>query len=178
MMNKCLVVVDMQNDFIDGALGFEWAKKVIEPIKQKIKDYRRENQCIVFTQDTHSKNYQNTVEGEHLPIPHCIEGTKGHKLHEEIEALRKDEDKTFQKETFPALSLGKFLKNQNFSHIELCGLVSDMCVLSNAVIAKSALPNANIHIDARATTTFDLDNHEKALDILENLHIEIKNRSQ
>ncbi len=176
-MSKCLIVVDMQNDFIDGALGFEAAKEVIEPIKQKIRLYRQQHHDILFTKDTHRNDYLNTIEGENLPVKHCIEGTKGHAIHDEIEALKKDDDPVFKKETFASHDLARHMKKQSYTEVELCGLVSNICVISNAIIVKSVLPSTKIFIDAKATRSFDADMHEKALDVLEGLHIEIKNRS-
>ncbi len=176
-MKKCLIVVDMQNDFIDGALGFDEANQVITPIKDKIQTVRQEKGEVIFTQDTHDASYLQSVEGNHLPVEHCIEGTKGHALHPEIEALREESDQVFIKHTFPSLALGDYLKDKYFDTIEICGLVSNICVLSNAVIAKAALPNTRIIVDANATKSFDVTLNDQSLNIMEALHIEIKNRS-
>jgi len=173
-VKKCLIVVDMQNDFIDGALGFETAHEVIEPIKEKILQARKANIDVMFTMDTHQDNYLETEEGKNLPVKHCIEGSYGHKIHQEIEALRKEEDKVFKKPTFPSLELGNYLKTKAYQEVELCGLVSNICVLSNAVIVKAALDNAHIIVDANATKSFDNTLHEASLQVLEGLHIEIK----
>jgi len=175
-MKRCLIVVDMQNDFITGALGFDDASEVIAPIKEKIKDYRAAGQTIIFTQDTHKKDYLKTTEGEHLPVQHCIEGTWGHALYEDIEAMKEEKDPHFKKETFPSLELGNFLADEDYDEIELCGLVSNICVASNAVIVKAAKPRSRIIVDATATKSFDETLHEKSLDVLEAMHIEIKNR--
>ena len=172
-MKKILIVVDMQHDFIEGSLGFDEASKVIEPIKEKIVQAREEETEIVFTFDTHSKDYLKTEEGQWLPVPHVIEGTKGHDLYPDIESLRLRTDVIFEKETFPSLELGQYLREKAFDEVELCGLVSSMCVFSNAIIAKAALPNAKIMVDAKATTTFDLKMHETALKMLEHLHIHV-----
>jgi nicotinamidase-related amidase len=175
-MKKCLIVVDMQNDFITGALGFEKAPSIASRIKDKITRARSEGYDILFTQDTHDEDYLDTVEGKHLPVAHCIKGTKGHALDPSILAVKDPSDPLFTKPTFPSLALGEYLKDANYQVIELCGLVSNICVLSNAVIAKSACPNARISVDATLTSSYDLTLHEKALDILENLHITVKNR--
>ena len=173
-MNQCLIVVDMQNDFIDGALGFEAAHQVIQPIKEKIIHARNNDIDVIFTMDTHQNNYLKTEEGKHLAVKHCIEGSKGHKLNPEIEALRENYDKVFTKPTFPSLELGNYLKTKSYDTVELCGLVSNICVLSNAVIVKAALDNAHIMVDSKATKSFDSSLHEASLAILEGLHIEIK----
>ena len=175
-MKKCLIVVDFQNDFIDGALGFKEAIKIKEPIIEKINKYRDNSDDIIFTMDTHEQSYLNTEEGKNLPVEHCIKGTKGHEIQEDVKALIKPEDKIFEKPTFPSLNLGKYLENQNYNIIEICGLVSNICVLSNAVIAKSALPNAHIIVDALATDSYDKSLHQKTLDILEGLHVEVINK--
>ena len=176
MKKHCLIVVDMQNDFIDGALGFEGAEKIVTSASEKIKEARKAGHTIYFTMDTHEDNYLDREEGKHLPVKHCIEGTKGHALHPKIESLKTDEDTVFTKHTFPSLDLGNTLRQKGFDSVELAGLVSNICVISNAVIAKAALPNAQINVDAKATAGPDEVLHEKALDILENLHVQINNR--
>jgi nicotinamidase-related amidase len=175
-MKKCLIVVDFQNDFIDGALGFKEAIKVKEPIIEKINKYRDNNDDIIFTMDTHEQSYLNTEEGKNLPVEHCIKGAKGHEIQQDVKLLIKPKDKIFEKPTFPSLELGKYLEKQNYDLIEICGLVSNICVLSNAVIAKSALPNAHIIVDALATDSYDKSLHQKTLDILEGLHVEVINK--
>jgi len=177
-VNKhCLIVVDMQNDFIDGALGFEGAQSVIPHIEHKIKNARDLGHSVYFTMDTHDQAYLSKEEGKHLPVTHCVKGTKGHSLHPSIEALRHKSDRVFIKHTFPSLDLGKTLEKEGFDSIELVGLVSNICVISNAIIAKAALPEARITVDVLATNGPDKTLHNKALDILENLHVQIKNRS-
>ncbi|HHX00190.1 MAG TPA: cysteine hydrolase [Acholeplasmataceae bacterium] len=174
-MKKLLIVVDFQVDFVTGALGFPKAKEVEEVIYEKIKLYQKNNDDIIFTFDTHDDNYLNTVEGKKLPIVHCIKGTKGHALYGKVNEF-KDRGVSFEKPTFGSLDLGIYLKDKNYQEIEVCGLVSNICVISNAVIAKSAIPNAVIKVDAKATASFDEDLHEKALDVLEGLHVEVVNR--
>lgn len=175
-MKQCLIVVDYQNDFIDGALGFDGAIDIKDTIVEKIKDYKDRGQDVLFTIDTHKDNYMETEEGQHLPVIHCVEGTHGHQIQSDVKSQIEEEDKQFVKYTFPSLELGTYLKEQEYDEIELCGLVSNICVISNAVIAKSALPNAHIVVDAEATRSFDLVLHEKSLDVMEGLHIEVKNR--
>ncbi len=175
-MKQCLIVVDFQNDFIDGALGFEGAIDIKEPILKKIRNAKQQGHDILYTIDTHKDDYLETEEGHNLPVIHCVEGTHGHQIEADVQAEIRDEDKQFVKYTFPSLELGTYLKDKDYDEIELVGLVSNICVLSNAVIAKSALPNAHIKVDAKATASFDKDIHEKALDVMEGLHIEVTNR--
>lgn len=175
-MKKCLIVVDFQNDFIDGALGFEGAIDIKEEIIKKIKEYKDNGDDVMYTYDTHHENYLETEEGKNLPVIHCIEGTNGHKLQRDVDSEKSEDDKTFIKYSFPSLELGTYIKDKDYKVVELCGLVSNICVLSNAVIVKSALPNAHVVVDNNATKSFDPVLHEKAMDVLEGLHVEVKNR--
>ena len=180
-MKKLLIVVDYQKDFVDGSLGFAGAERLDPIIEQKIKDYEGEGHQVVYTLDTHHKDYMSTQEGRKLPIPHCIRGSEGWELygrtgeHFSVESIR------FEKPTFPSAMLLNWLLVQKeqgieYQSVELCGLVSNICVLSNAVIAKAALPEAEILVDARATAGADLALHEKALDVMEGLQITVTNR--
>jgi nicotinamidase-related amidase len=175
-MKQCLIVVDFQNDFIDGALGFDGAMDIKDAIVSKINDYKNRGQDVLFTIDTHKENYLETEEGQNLPVIHCVQGTHGHQIQSDVQQLIEPDDKQFIKYTFPSLELGNYLAERQYDDIELCGLVSNICVISNAVIAKSALPNAHIKVDALATASFDPDMHNKALDVMEGLHIEVTNR--
>ena len=185
-MKRLLIVVDYQNDFVDGALGFEGAELLDERIAAKIDEYRAAGDGIVFTFDTHHKNYLDTQEGRKLPVPHCIEGTSGHELYGEVAKRQQEHDLVFLKPTFGSTALFERLASRQdiaaglgtlpFASIELVGLVSNMCVLSNAVIARSACPDVPIIVDASCTAAPDPAMHEKALDILEGLQIEVINR--
>ncbi|HHU24233.1 MAG: cysteine hydrolase [Bacilli bacterium] len=174
-MKKLLIVVDFQNDFVDGALGFPGAEKLEEIIVEKIQSYRQNNYEVVFTLDTHQPNYLETEEGRKLPVPHCLEGTKGHELYGKVKDLVIPIDQVFIKETFPSLDLGNYLRGKDFDEIEVCGLVSNICVLSNAVIAKAACPDAQIIIDAKATQSYDSQLHKASLDVMKGLLMEVIN---
>ena len=174
-MSKLLIIVDYQNDFVDGALGFEGADKISIVIKEKIEQYLKEQNDIIFTLDTHEENYMETMEGSKLPVKHCIKGSEGWKIHESVNYIPLAK-KVFEKPTFPSLDLANYLKEHEYDEVELCGLVSNICVISNAVMVKAALPNAKIFIDAKATDSFDKALQEKCFDVLEGLHIEVINR--
>jgi len=176
MSKKCLLVVDMQNDFIDGALGFSKAEEIVPVVREKILAHQKEGHDVIYTLDTHDEDYLETEEGKNLPVEHCVKGTKGHELHPDILAVRKADERVFEKTTFPSLALGNHLEHQDYEEIELCGLVSNICVLANAVIAKAALPDAKISIDSKATASFDDDIHEKALAVMAGLHVQIRNK--
>ena len=171
-MKKLLIVVDFQNDFIDGSLGFPRATKLVSVIKNKINEYLNNNDDIIYTLDTHFNNYLDTYEGKNLPVAHCIDNTFGHMVNSECDYLDKA-IKVFKKNTFPSLELAKYLENTDYDYVELCGLVSNICVLSNAVMVKSALPNAEIVIDKAATASFDEELEQKAFDVLGGLQIKV-----
>ena len=185
-MKRLLVVVDFQNDFVDGSLGFPGAEKLEVPIAEKIIEYRGAGDEIVFTQDTHPKNYLATQEGTLLPVEHCIEGTPGEEFYGQVSKLMSENDLVFEKSSFGSVGLSIFLaRRQNaaeeanvlpFSSIELVGLVSNICVLANVVIAKTVCPEVPILLDARCTASYDKKLHEESLDIMEGLQVHITNR--
>lgn len=175
-MKKLLIVVDYQNDFVTGSLGFPKAVTLEEPICRKIATYRNAGHDVVYTLDTHGGDYLETMEGKKLPIPHCSRSTEGWQLYGKVAALRAPKDVVFEKSTFGSAGLMAYLQEHAYDSIELCGLVTNMCVLSNAVIAKAARPDAEIIIDAACTASFDDAMHEKALDVLAGIHCTILNR--
>lgn len=176
-MSKLLVVVDFQNDFVDGSLGFPMADKLHGKICEKIIAYKKENQTVCFTLDTHEADYEKTQEGRNLPVPHCIRGTHGHELYKDVSVLSEGCLK-FEKNTFGSGLLYEWLKESAFDSIELVGLVSNICVISNAVLAKTALPEAQIIVDAACTASFDPLMNEKVLDILEGIQVAVTNRQE
>lgn len=175
-MKKLLIVVDYQNDFVAGSLGFPKAETLEEPICRKIASYRNAGDAVVFTMDTHGEDYLTTMEGTKLPVPHCLKDNEGWQLYGKVALLRSPHDLVFEKPTFGSVGLMEYLRQNPYESIELCGLVTNMCVLSNAVIAKTAQPDAQILIDAACTASFDDSLHEKTLDVLQSLHCTILNR--
>ena len=172
-MNRLLVVVDYQNDFVDGALGFKGAELISHNIAELIKEFRNKGDGVVFTYDTHDEDYLNTVEGKNLPVPHCFKGSDGWQLYPEINALLGD-SKVFYKPGFGSKELGDYIARNKYDEIYLVGLVSDICVFSNAIVAKaSASPYTKIKVVRNATSSFDLEMQEKSFDVLKHLHIEI-----
>ena len=152
-MKNLLIVVDYQKDFVDGALGFPE---------------------VVFTLDTHYNNYTTTQEGRKLPIAHCIDGSDGHKLYGRTAEAYLPGDKVFIKNTFGSSQLFEYLyRLPSFGKIELCGLVSSICVISNAVLAKAAQPEAEIVIDSALTAGADRELHEAALKVMGGLQMTI-----
>ena len=173
-MRRILVVVDMQKDFIDGALGFDGADKVIPGIIAKIKEFEDSGDEIVYTLDTHFENYMQTQEGRNLPVPHCIKGTEGHGLCDELYPLLSGK-KVFEKPCFGSIELAEYIKENaaDISAIEVCGLVSNICVLSNAVIAKAAAPEAEVIVDSSLTASFAPDLHQATLDVLKGIQVTV-----
>lgn len=177
-MKKCLIIVDYQNDFVSGALGFHEAAALAPRLAEKIRTYKAQGDDVIFTFDTHGENYSDTQEGRHLPVPHCIEGTQGHALAGEIAALCEETDRCFRKNTFGSDALYEYLKRTPYERIELAGVVSNICVISNAVLAKTAQPETPILVDAGCTASGSAALHAAALDVMAGLQIEIIGRKQ
>ncbi len=174
-MKKLLVVVDYQKDFVDGKLGFDGAYDIEDEIIRLINDFRKNNDEVVFTMDTHQNDYMETIEGHYLPVPHCIENSEGWQLTKRLQPLLQD-SLVFKKPGFPSIELGKYIDEHKdlYNEIHLCGLVSDICVFSNAIIAKaSANTKCRIIVHKNATSSFDLNVQQKSFDLLEHLHIEV-----
>lgn len=176
-MKKLLIVIDYQKDFVDGTLGFPGAETLDDPIAQKIASYRSSGGDVAFTLDTHGKDYLQSQEGRKLPVLHCLRGSPGWALYGKTGMARSSEDTVIEKPAFPSLELGALLREKAYDQVELVGLVSYICVISNAVIAKAALPDAEIVVDARCTAGPDPQLHQKALDVMENaLQITVTHR--
>ncbi len=173
-MYKVLVVVDMQKDFIDGALGFDGAEKIIPGIAAKIKEFEESGNKIVYTLDTHFENYMQTQEGKNLPVPHCIKGSDGWTLCEELKPILAGM-KSYEKPCFGSMELAKYLEenSKEIKSIEVCGLVSNICVLSNAVLAKAAAPEAEVIVDSKLTASFDPKLHQATLDVLKGIQVTV-----
>lgn len=162
-MRKILVVIDMQNDFIDGALGTPEARAIVEAVKAKIGTYPAD--CIYATRDTHGEDYMETSEGRHLPISHCMQGSQGWQLRKEI-ADAMPQAVILDKPTFGSLKLAELLARENEKEkleIELVGLCTDICVVSNALLLKAWMPEVPIRVDASCCAGVTPESHEAAL---------------
>lgn len=172
---KKLVVIDMQNDFVDGSLGSEAAKAVVPRAAEKIKRYAADGAPIICTLDTHGKNYAETREGKFLPVPHCIEDTLGYRLNEKVlEALAGAAESKLsfiKKSAFGTLEWGKFVNDGD--EIELVGLCTDICVVSNALILKAMFPEMKITVDAACCAGSSKEAHDAALTVMRSCQIEI-----
>ena len=177
-MNRYLFVIDYQNDFVDGALGFPGAEKLDRRIAAKVRAYGPGH--VLFTRDTHFDNYLTTREGKNLPVVHCIQGTSGWEVYgETAKALAEVNAPGIDKLVFgmdvtdPATAA---VLPEAADEIELVGLVSNICVVSNAVVLQSKYPEATITVDASCTDSFDKTLHEKVLDVLEGFQVKVMNR--
>ena len=177
-MSRYLFVIDYQNDFVDGALGFPGAEKLDAKIAEKVRSYGKGH--VLFTRDTHFENYLQTREGRNLPVVHCIKGTPGWQVYgKTAKALEEVGAKAIDKLVFgmdvtdPATAA---VLPESADEIELVGLVSNICVVSNAVVLQSKYPEATIVVDASCTDSFDKSLHEKVLDVLEGFQVKVINR--
>lgn len=173
-MRKILIVIDMQNDFIDGALGTKEAVSIIPNVLKKIKTYEPEN--IYATLDTHEDNYSKTQEGRFLPIPHCIRGTKGWMLPADIASLIPAQHR-IEKPSFGSMQLAETMKTlaqQEPIQIELIGLCTDICVVSNALILKATLPETSIRVDPNCCAGVTPAAHQAALDTMQSCQVIIE----
>jgi len=160
---KYLIVVDMQNDFITGSLGTKEAEAILSKVIEKVKSF---DGTVIYTKDTHQNNYLTTQEGKNLPVKHCIEGTWGWELAGELESLSKGH-KVFNKPTFGSTELAKYLVEENeketVEEIELCGLCTDICVISNAFVIKANLTETPVVVDASCCAGVTPESHLNAL---------------
>lgn len=167
---KVLVVVDMQEDFVRGTLGTQEAAAIVSNVNKKIATYRRTGGTVVFTRDTHFENYLETMEGKKLPVKHCIKGTEGWQIISEIDTAK---DKIINKPTFGSLELADYVETLDIDTIEIIGLCTDICVISNAMILKAKFPEKVIKVDSSCCAGVTPESHSNALNALKMCHIEI-----
>lgn len=174
-MKKILVVVDMQNDFIDGALGTKEAVGIVDAAAKKIRDFEGE---IFVTLDTHSHDYLNTAEGRKLPAPHCVRMTNGWLLNETIlDALSAKEYTLIEKNTFGSVRLAEKicrLETKEGLSVEFIGLCTDICVVSNVLLVKAYVPEAEVLVDARCCAGVTLKTHKAAIETMKMCQIDVK----
>lgn len=158
---KLLIVIDMQNDFIDGCLGSKEAQAVVEPIREKILAYRAAGDMVIFTRDTHTEDYLNTQEGRNLPVPHCLKGSTGWAIHDRLPV----EDSTVvDKPTFGSPALAHLVSGlTGVESIELVGVCTDICVISNAMLLKAAVPEIPLVVDPACCAGVTPESHKTAL---------------
>lgn len=196
-MRKVLIVVDMQNDFVDGSLGTAEAFGIVSRVRKKVEKCIKMGDDIIFTMDTHSEDYLDTVEGKNLPVKHCIKGTKGWNIVKELAAYipQNDEDilqkdgkkkqpdykqealknvnnvRIVEKNTFGSIELPELVKDYN--EIELVGLCTDICVISNAILLKTYYPEKLIEVDASCCAGTKPESHDNAIEAMKMCQIRI-----
>ena len=173
-MRKILIVIDMQNDFIDGALGTAEAVGIVEAVKEKIRSYPAAD--VIATMDTHFDNYMQTQEGKYLPVPHCIRETAGWEIRPETADLLK-EAKIYEKPTFGSTQLAADLKaaaEKEEIELELIGLCTDICVVSNALLLKAAMPEVKISVDPACCAGVTPEKHLAALETMRSCQIRVE----
>ena len=173
-MKHFLIVVDMQKDFVDGALGTPEAVAIVPAVCDRIRSFEGE---IIVTYDTHTESYMETSEGKHLPVPHCIKGSDGWHLDKRVQsALEGKSYKVIEKPTFGSVELstlvGQATAGEDFT-VELIGLCTDICVVSNALIIKATFPDANVKVDSNCCAGVTVETHEAALKTMAMCQIEI-----
>ncbi len=166
---KYLIVVDMQVDFITGSLGSKLAEEIVPNVVEKVKRFEGK---VIFTRDTHFADYMKTQEGKKLPVEHCIKDTTGWQICDELTPYVKE---VVDKITFGSVDLPNMIKEygEEIEEIELCGLCTDICVISNAMLLKSAFPEAKITVDSKCCAGVSVESHKTALDAMKAVQIEI-----
>lgn len=167
-MSKALVVVDMQSDFVDGTLGTKEAEQIVPAVVNKVKAAIKNNEFIIFTKDTHYSDYLNTSEGKNLPVKHCIKGSSGWEI---VPELKEYADNIIEKNTFGSVELPKEVKDCD--EIELVGLCTDICVISNALLLKAFFPEKDISVDASCCAGVTPQSHNNALEAMKMCQIKI-----
>ena len=165
-MKKLLIVVDMQKDFITGALGTPEAAAIVSRVKELVEGAEE----VVYTADTHYANYLQTREGRLLPVPHCIKGTAGWEILPEV---YKKGAKVFEKPTFGSLELMEYVKAGGYAEITLCGVCTDICVVSNALLIKAALPEAEVRVVSSACAGVTPEKHVAALETMRSCQVSV-----
>nr|WP_317429234.1 isochorismatase family cysteine hydrolase [uncultured Mitsuokella sp.] len=171
-MRKVIVVIDMQNDFIDGALGTKEAQAMLPHLVAKLE--REKDALLIFTQDTHSKNYMETQEGRNLPVLHCIKPEKGWEIAPSLQPFVKKAAAVIEKPAFGSLELPKALAKLQPDEVELVGLCTDICVISNAMILKTAFPELPVAVDASCCAGVTPTSHDNALQAMKMCQVDIR----
>ena len=176
-MKKTLIVVDMQNDFVTGALASKEAVAILPNVKKKIDEYLAAGHEVIFTRDTHGDGYLETNEGKHLPVPHCIEGTHGWEI---VDGLFQEGSMIINKSSFGWTEWWTLKGAFGFSanedcEIEIIGVCTDICVVSNALILKAYFPEINITVDASCCAGLTPEKHKAALEVMKSCQIEVIN---
>lgn len=174
---KALIVVDMLNDFVTGSLGSEQAEAIVPAVKQKVAEFEERGDVVVFTRDTHDANYPETFEGKNLPVEHCIRGTEGWEIVDDLQPLAKEANAIINKPTFGSFGLLDFLEpyveSGEVQEIELCGLCTDICVVSNALLLRARFHETPIMVESSCCAGVTAESHKCALHTMKSCQIQI-----
>lgn len=174
MSKSVLAVIDMQNDFIDGALGTKEAQAIVGNVASYIEQSINAGAEVVYTRDTHFDNYMDTQEGKNLPVPHCIKGSKGWEICEELKGFQNENTKVFDKLTFGSVELAGYLKTiEDLESVTLVGLCTDICVISNAMVIKANLPEIEIKVVEGCCAGVTPQSHKIALEAMKMCQIKV-----
>ena len=171
-MKKAIVVVDMQNDFVDGALGTPEAQEMLPRLAAKLEKEQAAGTALIFTMDTHGMDYLTTQEGQKLPVEHCIRGTAGWEIAPALQPFVREAAAVIEKPTFGATELPDLLRD--YDEIELVGLCTDICVISNALLLKAFYPEKPISVDASCCAGVTVESHEDALRAMKMCQVDVK----
>lgn len=176
MTEKVLIVVDMQKDFVDGVLGTKEAQAIVPAVVEKIKSF---DGTVIYTRDTHQSDYMETQEGKKLPVPHCMEGSEGWELIEPLDKLQKQAGAViYDKPTFGSVALADDLKKEYdkgvIKEVELIGVCTDICVVSNALLIKANMPELTVKLDASCCAGVTVEKHEAALETMRSCQVEVR----
>lgn len=171
---KLLVVVDMQNDFVTGVLGSKAAEAIVPYVVRRVEEAVQAGDAVVFTQDTHGEDYLETREGRNLPIPHCRKGSQGWEIIPQLQKLAA-RCRLVEKPAFGSRALAHLAEKEGYDQIELLGVCTDICVISNAMLLKAALPEAEVSVDAAGCAGASPQAHENALAAMRACQIQVRN---
>lgn len=171
-MRKLLVVVDMQGDFVTGSLGSQEAREIVDNVISQVNTVRQDGGIVVFTMDTHDENYRNTQEGRNLPVDHCLKDSEGWQLIPQLRQLAEG-CLIFEKSTFGSTALAHYIAKENYDSIELAGVCTDICVISNAMIIKASAPETSVSVLSSCCAGVTPKSHEIALEAMKMCQIQI-----
>lgn len=169
-MKKLLVVVDFQNDFIDGTLGTAEAQAIVPNVLRKINEYGESER--VATMDTHTEDYLTTQEGQNLPVVHCVKGTNGWQMRKEAQVGYQE---IFEKGTFGSIALAEYVRDGDFDQVEMIGICTDICVVSNALLIMAFIPELKLVVDASCCAGVSTEKHLAALETMKSCQIQVIN---
>ena len=169
-MKKLLVVTDMQNDFVTGSLGTKEAEQIVENVVNKVEEHRKLGEDILFTRDTHQTDYLKTLEGKKLPVEHCIEGTRGWEI---IDELKSFAEQIIDKTTFGCKNLADYVKEGGYGEVEFIGLCTDICVITNVLLLKTFFPEMKLIVDPSCCAGVTPKTHEAALETMNMCQIDL-----